>query len=90
MGIQAVTSRRDIELPPMPGTSHDISPNDSLRERSTSMGANAVQGVKPILQMKQRDNAPTGDKFATGAHRNIGDRGNSNTIWHRLARLQKP
>lgn len=85
-----MTSCRDVELPSMPRAGHDISSNDSLGERPARVRANTIQSVKSVFQMKQRDNAPSSDKFATGSHWNIGHRRNANTIWHRLAQLKNP
>ena len=76
-GIQAVPSVRDIELPPMPRTSHNGATQLAFGQRPARVGTDAIQGRELTCNMKQGDNPVTGYVLFAGSFWNLVDRSDS-------------
>jgi hypothetical protein len=80
--IQAMPPRGDIELPAVPGAGHDVSPKDPITERPARVRANAVQGVKRAIHVKERHHPPARSQFLPRALGDILDTGDTHPFAH--------
>ncbi len=78
-----MTACGDIKLPSVPRTRHNISLDRTSCEWPSGVRADSVQGEKLTVRVEDSDEFFVDDKFATFAHRNIGNSGNSMSfhIW---------
>jgi hypothetical protein len=76
VSIQPMLAARHVELPAMPGASHDASVKFSFAQRPALMGTHAIQRKELAVHVKQRDDAITDNRFQRAARQasvNEGD-----------------
>src|SRR5262245_50124267 len=76
VAVQLMLAGSHVELPAMPGASHDATGQVSFTKRPTLMRANAVEREELSVYIEQRDHAISDDRFQRAARRasvKVGD-----------------
>ena len=71
--IEAMSTGRDIELPTMPGTSHNVLLQRPLCKRASGVWTDSVHRMEGAINIEQRHNSTTDDELAPFACRDFGN-----------------